>query len=152
MGIQEVAKTQVVCVRPDMTIQAVATLMREQHVGSVVVVEEPNGKRYPVGILTDRDIVVAVTAMDLDAKTMTVSDVMAPELVCVQGDATIAETVELMRLKGVRRIPVTAADGALIGIVSADDLLFLLAEEISGLARMVAKEQKREASVRRAPA
>ncbi|MGH8679335.1 MAG: CBS domain-containing protein [Burkholderiales bacterium] len=152
MGIQEVAKTNVVCVRPDTTVRAVSQLMREHHVGSVVVVEEPNGKRYPVGIVTDRDIVVAVTALDLDPKTITVGDLMAAELVCVQGDAGVSETVELMRLKGVRRVPVTSRDGALVGIVSADDMLFLLAEEISGLARMVAREQKHEAALRRTSA
>ncbi len=152
MSILEVAKTQVLCVRPEASIRDAARLMREEHVGSVIVAEEPNGKRYPVGILTDRDIVVAVTALDLDPKTITVGDVMASQLVCVQGDAGISETVELMRLKGVRRVPVTSGDGALLGIVTADDLLFLLAEEMSGLARMVAKEQKHEASVRRAPA
>jgi CBS domain-containing protein len=66
----------------------------------------------------------------------------------VREDAGVAETVELMRMKGVRRLPVTDAAGALVGIVAADDILTLLAEEMSALATMISREHKREKKTR----
>jgi CBS domain-containing protein len=123
--------------------------MRESHIGSIIVVDEPNGKRIPVGILTDRDIVVAVVALGLNPDVIQVGDVMGQELLAVREDAGIAETVELMRLKGVRRLPVTDDAGALVGIVAADDILTLLAEEMSALATMISREHKREKEMRR---
>jgi CBS domain-containing protein len=123
--------------------------MRESHVGCLVVADEDGGKRVPVGILTDRDITVAVVAPGLDAEVILVGDVMSAELLSVQEDAGIAETVELMRLRGIRRLPVTDADGALVGLIAADDILSLLAEEISGLAGMISREEKRERTARK---
>lgn len=123
--------------------------MREYHVGSIVVVDEPNGKRMPAGIVTDRDIVVAVVALGLKPEAIQVCDVMNQELVAVREDAGVAETVELMRMKGLRRLPVTDSAGALVGIVAADDVLSLLAEEMAALASMVTREHRREAETRK---
>jgi CBS domain-containing protein len=124
--------------------------MRENHVGCLVVAEEEKGKRVPVGMLTDRDITVAVVAPGLDAETILVGDVMSAELLSVQEDAGIAETVELMRVRGIRRLPVTDSDGALVGLIAADDILSLLAEEIAGVAGMISREEKRERITRKA--
>jgi len=95
-------------------------------------------------MLTDRDITVAAVAPNLDAAAILVGDVMSAELLSVQEDAGIGETVELMRVRGIRRLPVTDADGSLIGLVAADDIMSLLAEEIGGLAGMISREEKRE--------
>lgn len=149
MAIGEICSREVLFARRDTTVKAAAALMRESHIGSLVVVDETNGKRIPSGILTDRDIVVAVVALGLDPNAIQVSDVMSQELVTVRVDAGVAETVELMWLKGVRRLPVTDAAGALVGIVTADDILTLLAEEMSALATMVSREHKREKEIRR---
>jgi CBS domain-containing protein len=149
MAIGEICSREVVFARRDTTIKAAASLMRESHIGSLVVVDEPNGKRIPAGILTDRDIVVAVVALGLNPDAIQVGDVMGQELLAVREDAGVAETAELMRLKGVRRLPVTDDAGALVGVVAADDLLILLAEELSALATMVAREHKREQETRR---
>jgi CBS domain-containing protein len=130
-------------------VKAVAQLMREYHVGSIVVVDEPNGKRMPAGIVTDRDIAVAVVALGLKPEVIQVGDVMNQELVAVREDAGVAETVELMRMKGLRRLPVTDSAGALVGIVAADDVLSLLAEEMAALASMVTREHKREVETRK---
>jgi CBS domain-containing protein len=123
--------------------------MRESHVGCLVVVDEIDGDRIPVGILTDRDITVAVVAPGLDANTMQVGDVMSADLLTVNEDAGVAETVELMRVRGIRRLPVTDADGRLVGLVASDDIMSLLAEEMSGLTGMIAREEKRERTVRK---
>jgi CBS domain-containing protein len=130
-------------------VKAVAQLMREYHVGSIVVAEGPNGKRMPAGIVTDRDIAVAVVALGLKPEVIQVGDVMNQELVAVREDAGVAETVELMRMKGLRRLPVTDSAGALVGIVAADDVLSLLAEEMAALASMVTREHKREVETRK---
>ena len=132
------------------TVAAAAKLMRHGHVGSLVIVEQLNGgKRMPVGIITDRDIVVEVIATGLDPAVITVGDIMAQELVVGRESDSVLETLEIMRFKGVRRLPTVDADGQLIGIVAVDDLLEVLAEELNELARIVAREQSHEASARK---
>ncbi len=150
MAIGEICNREVVFARPNESVQSAAILMREHHVGSLVVVEDSGGKRIPTGIITDRDIAVGVVALGLDPDATLVGTVMSPELVRAREDAGVAETVALMRQKGLRRLPVVDAAGSLVGLVAADDLLELLAEEISGLASIVAREQRRETEQRRA--
>jgi CBS domain-containing protein len=149
VAIGEICNREVVFARRDSTVREAAQLMRDSHVGDLIIVDERNGRRVPAGILTDRDIAVGIVAKGLDPDTLAVGDVVGPELVLVKESAGVSETIELMRAKGVRRIPVVDASGALVGIVTADDMLDLLAEELSGLARMVAREQRREAEYRK---
>jgi predicted transcriptional regulator len=118
--------------------------MRQHHVGSVVVVEERKGVRVPVGIVTDRDLVVEVMAPDLVQMVITVGDIMGPKLVTVQDGMGIYESIRYMRVEGVRRLPVVDSRGGLIGILALDDLLELLAEELLELSRLVKHEQKKE--------
>jgi CBS domain-containing protein len=146
--IGEICNREVVFVRRDETVREAARLMREYHVGDLVVVDEGDGRRVPTGILTDRDIAVGIVAKHLDADALAVGDVIGPELVTVKESDGVAETIELMRSRGVRRIPVVDAGGALVGIVTADDMLDLLAEELSAIARIVSREQRREAEYR----
>jgi len=149
VAIGEICNREVVFARRNDTVRDAAQLMRDSHVGDLVVVEERDGRRVPTGILTDRDIAVGIVAKGLDPDALAVGDVVGPELVSVKEDAGVSETIELMRAKGVRRIPVVDASGALVGIVTADDLFDLLAEELSALVRMVSREQRREAEYRR---
>jgi len=150
VAIGEICNREVVFARPNESVLSAAILMREHHVGTLVVVEESAGKRVPTGIITDRDIAVGVVALGLDPDATLVGAVMSPELIRAREDAGVAETVALMRQKGLRRLPVVDAAGSLVGLVAADDLLELLAEEISGLASIVAREQRRETEQRRA--
>jgi len=148
--IGAVCSRDVVFTTGDATVAAVARLMRQSHVGCVVVVEQLNGgRRLPIGILTDRDIVVEVIAPGLDAETITAGDIMVTGLVTVPESEGLLETMEIMRYKGVRRIPVVDNDGQLIGIASIDDLLEVLAEELSELAKIVTKERAHEAQSRK---
>jgi CBS domain-containing protein len=139
VAIGEICSREVIFTGRDTTAKRAAQLMREHHVGSIVVVDETNGRRVPAGIVTDRDIVVAVLALGLNADAIQVGDVMNRELLAVNENAGVAETIEFMRVKGVRRVPVTDAGGALGGIVAADDELSLLAEEMSALSTMVSQ-------------
>jgi len=132
------------------TVAAASKLMRHGHVGSLVVVDSMNGgKRVPVGIVTDRDIVVEVIATGLDPAVLTVGDIMESELVVGRETDSVLETLDTMRFKGVRRLPTVDADGQLVGIVTVDDLLEILAEELSELAQIVAREQSHEATARK---
>jgi CBS domain-containing protein len=150
MTIGEICTRVTVFTTRDTTVADAAKLMRQHHVGSLVVVEDINGsKRVPVGIVTDRDAVVEVMATGLDPNTITVGDIMVQELVTARESEGVLETMQIMRYKGVRRLPIVGKSGELIGIVTIDDLLEVLAEELSELAKIVAREQARETTTRR---
>lgn len=149
MSVSEICNRDVVIVRRDDTVLEAAKLMRQHHVGDVLVVEERNGARVPLGIVTDRDLVVEIMAPELDHLTITVGDIMAPELAAVKESAGVFEAIQYMRGKGVRRLPVVNESGGLVGILTLDDLLELLSEELLELARLVRHEQKKEAGSRR---
>ena len=148
MPIGEFCNREVVFATRNNTIPEAAQLMRQHHVGDLVVVDVIDGRRVPVGIVTDRDIVIEIIAKSLDFNDFTVGDIMSPHLVSVQESEGVFETIELMRNKGVRRIPVVDREGGLEGIVSADDILDLLAEEMTELAKVSPREQSREAHLR----
>ena len=149
MNAGEICNREVVIVTRDTGLAEAARLMREHHVGSLVVVLERAGKRVPVGILTDRDIVVAVVAKALDARALTVGEAMSAGLHVVREQDGLAEVLRAMREHGVRRMPVVAADGALAGILTVDDLVELVAEELGDFVRTVGHERLRETRLRR---
>lgn len=149
MAIGEICNREVVYAARDTTVQAAAKLMRHYHVGSLVVIDDFGGKRVPVGIVTDRDIVIEVDATELDPKVITIGDIMTSQLATVPESEGLLETMEVMRAKGVRRLPVVGGEGQLVGIVTIDDLLEILAEELTDLTRIVSKEQAREMQSRK---
>jgi len=149
MPISEICNREVIIVKRNSTISEAAQLMRQHHVGDVVVVEDRGGTRVPVGIVTDRDLVVEIMAPAIDQMVITVGDIMVPGLATVKDNAGMYETIEYMRAKGVRRVPVVDAGGGLVGILTLDDLLELLAEELLSLAKLVRHEQKKETMSRR---
>lgn len=150
MTIGEICTRETVIATREMTVAAAAQLMRRHHVGTLVVVDQVNGgKRVPVGIVTDRDAVVEVMATGLDPNAITVGDIMEQELITARENEGVLETMQIMRYKGVRRLPIVGKAGELIGIVSIDDLLEVLAEEFSELAKIFAREQARETTTRR---
>ena len=144
MKVGEICNRTVVVAKRDTVLTEAAYLMREHHVGSLVIVDQATKGRVPVGIVTDRDIVVAVVAEGVDPRKITVGDVMRPELVWVGESASVFEALRLMRGRGVRRVPVVAADGTLAGIVTIDDLLEIVAEQLNELVQAIATEQSRE--------
>lgn len=149
MPIGEICNREVVIVQRDTTVTEAARLMREHHVGALVVVKEVSGKRKPVGLVTDRDLVVEVLATQLDAAAITVGDIMLQELDSVTEGSGVFEAIQFMRAKAVRRLPVVDGQGVLVGIVALDDLLALLAEELSDLSALVSREQEKEQRARR---
>jgi CBS domain-containing protein len=144
MTIGEICNRETIFVTRVTSISEAARLMREKHVGDLVVVEEKGVRRIPVGIVTDRDLVIEILAKDVSPGTVTVGDVMNADLLTAQENDDTYLTMQRMRTKGVRRLPVVDASGTLVGIVTIDDFLDLLASELTSLARLVTNEQRRE--------
>jgi CBS domain-containing protein len=149
MSIGAICNREVITVQRDATVLHAAMLMRQYHVGDVVVVEARNLQCVPVGIVTDRDIVMDLVATELDCKVITVGDIVFSKLAMVKENAGVFDAIQIMTTKGIRRLPVIDDAGGLVGIVTLDDLLLLLAKEFSSLTKLVMREQKNEATKRR---
>ena len=139
---------QVVVAPPSLSVDEAARLMRERHVGCIVVVEQGDGGRLPIGILTDRDIVMAVVAKDADAKTLRAGDVMTATVASVRESDTLYDVLSTMRSRGVRRVPVTGPHGTLAGILTLDDVLNALAGQLQALGSVVGRERRQEFNAR----
>jgi CBS domain-containing protein len=148
MTVSTICNRDVVIINKGASIREAAQLMREFHVGDLIVVEEKAGKRIPVGIVTDRDIVLEVIAEEVDMNDVDVGDIMSEDLVTAEEKDDLIDTIKLMRAKGVRRIPVVDDANALVGILAVDDLIELFAEQIGDLAKIVVREQTREKAKR----
>ena len=148
MAVGEICNREVVIAERSLSVVHAAQLMRTHHVGDLVVVEARDGRKHPVGILTDRDIVVGVVAAGVNPESLKVGDIMGPEVATVRESEGLFAALRYMRDKGVRRMPVVGSDGELIGILSLDDLLELLSEEMGALARLVVCERDREVRIR----
>jgi CBS domain-containing protein len=149
MPINECCKLDVVCCDAELSLPDTAALMRKNHIGDVIVVETRSGARTPVGIVTDRDIVVETMALQLDATLFTAGDIMNTPLVTVKEDAGFVETLRLMRSHGVRRMPVVSENGALYGMVTADDIVRLLALELSLITEAMSGQMAHERRLRK---
>ncbi|MEK6201898.1 MAG: CBS domain-containing protein [Desulfobulbaceae bacterium] len=149
MPIGELCNRAVVFATRKTSITEAAKLMRQYHVGDLVVMDlVKEDKRVPVGIVTDRDIVIEIIGDSLSVDDFTVGDIMSQQLISVPETAGVIETIRLMRANGIRRIPVINEAGGLAGIISVDDMMDLLAEELTELARVAPREQDREARTR----
>ncbi len=126
------------------SIRDAAELMRDYHVGDVVVVNEMNGARAPIGILTDRDITLEIVAKGVDPASIAVQDAMSFELVTVAEDEDLLRCIEVMREKALRRVPVVDSNGALVGILSVDDVIDVLAEMMTDIVRLVDAQSRAE--------
>lgn len=148
MPVGEICNREVVIVQRNATVLEAARLMRLHHVGSLVAVEEVAGVRRPAGLVTDRDLVVEVLAPGLDASVITVDDIMLASPITVSERTGVFESIQYMRDKAVRRLIVVNDQGGLIGIVTMDDLLSMLAEELGQLSALVSREHARESHSR----
>jgi len=144
MNVGEVCNREVVIISKGDSIIDAAKMMRQYNVGDLIVVEETQGGRVPVGILTDRDIVIEIIAEEVELDKITVGDSMSYELLVAYEQDEVFETVRRMSRKGVRRLPVINIDGGLEGIITVDNIIDLLAEQLADLASLVVKQQKFE--------
>jgi CBS domain-containing protein len=144
MRVGEICTRSVVTCSPGTSALELAQLMRERHVGDLVVVEMQEGRPVPVGIVTDRDLVVEVMARGVDADMVCARDLIVARLVTVDESELAHDAVWHMRGKGIRRLPVVDAHGALTGILTADDLSRALAQALAELSGVAAGQLRRE--------
>jgi len=149
MLLNEICTPDVVYCGADSTALAAARLMRERHVGDVVIVDEPTGDQTPIGLVTDRDIVVEVIAKEQDPAKVTVREIMRTPVVVAHATEDVSAAIERMKAHGVRRIPVMGESQRLVGILCLDDLLKQMVADASALVDIVSHEQSREHRTRR---
>jgi len=144
MTAGDACNRQVVAASRDMPLGEAARVMRECHVGSLVVVEETGAGRVVVGMLTDRDIVTAVVAKDVNAAALRVDDVMTRDVVTARESDSVLDVLAAMRRRAVRRVPVVGAKDELVGVVAADDVLGFIADELRTLVQALVAQPGRE--------
>ncbi|MCP4043715.1 MAG: CBS domain-containing protein [Gammaproteobacteria bacterium] len=148
MSVGEICNREVITAERHTPIVEAAQIMRKFHTGSLVVVDNDSSPASPVGIITDRDLVIEVIAKQADLDSLAVGDIMCTELMTSRENDGIWETILRMRAMGVRRMPVVGSDGGLVGILSMDDLLEFLSGELSDLAKLIKREASREKETR----
>ncbi len=144
MILEKIAKKPVASIERTATIEQVARVMRDMHVGDVVITERKGGRQVPVGILTDRDIVVSGIALGLDARAFRADDLMSSSLVTAQINDSLYHVINLMKEEGCRRIPILDDRGSLVGIVSLNDVMSLLADELNAVVSIPQRQQETE--------
>jgi CBS domain-containing protein len=143
MLVGKLCKREVVTIRRCHSVVEAARRMRDHHVGDLVVVEGENDT--PVGVLTDRDLVVGILAKDIEhLPKLEVGDVLTEPVVVVREDEDVSDVLHEMRKKGVRRVPVVNRAGSLIGIFTLDDLLGLVAGDMASVVALVKKQRRVE--------
>ncbi len=151
MNAGELCNRTVITATPDTSILEAARLMRDNHVGSLIVIKDNEGHAEPAGIVTDRDIVIELIAKAVPVDNVTVGDIMSFALLKVTEDETVFDTAQRMRARGVRRVPVVTKTGELAGILALDDIMSLLGEELSMLSKLTQRETEQEAKKRPRP-
>lgn len=148
MKVGDFCVRDVVWVEPQASLYTVAEMMRHHHVGCVLVADRAQDQARPVGIITDRDLVIEVLAPRLDPDQLVAEDIMSFNLAVAREDDDLWDAVHRMQNESVRRIPVVDQGEALVGIFSLDDLLRVVATELDGVVNLVHHERHREAAVR----
>lgn len=149
MNVGELCIREVVIIREDESVVDAARVMREYHVGDLVVVREREHRRVPIGILTDRDLAIEVVAQAADKiHLLTVADVASTSstngIVMLREEDPAEKALDRMIEHGVRRIPVVDERGALVGIVAYDDLVEHLAGQLTRLAKIPSRQADQE--------
>ena len=146
--LADIASAMVAVVEPDTTAFVSAQLMRKHHVGALVVVDTAEKSR-PVGVLTDRDLVLSLMAEGLDPELFTVGDIMSVAPIVARPEMDAMDAVELMRSNQLRRLVIADEAGRLAGIVTMEDILAFLARELTSLTAAVVGARDREFEQRR---
>jgi predicted transcriptional regulator len=150
MNVGDCCQRNVITVRPFDELLKAARMMREKHVGYLIVVEPAPAAAtvHPIGVLTDRDIVVAVIAREIDPRSLRVEDVMSRQPRVARDDEGLESALQDMRRIGVRRLPVVGAQGELVGVLSLDDVVAALAAQLQDVAGSMRREQRLERELR----
>ena len=152
MNIGEVCSREVYIFKAGEPLGSAVGEMMKRHIGAIVVVETEPDRVRPIGIVTDRDVIRGQVSLKKELPSLTLREVMTSAPLTVSEASGIPEAIERMRARGVRRAPVVNDSGDLVGIVSLDDLLPVVAEELGALARLVGNQAGREDGTARPPA
>lgn len=144
MKVGEYCKRAVVAIAASADAAEAAKLMREEHVGFLIVHHEGDALQRPIGVLTDRDLVLGVMAREVDPHTVTVGDVMTRQPLIANDGDELSDMLQAMRLAGIRRVPVVDARGALIGIMAIDDAIDVVTGLMCDIAGSIKSEQRQE--------
>lgn len=132
----------------DASLQKAAKMMRSHHLGEVIVVEKLNGKNIPVGLVTDRDLVIEIMALEVDVEQISVGHIMSLELITVREDYSLSDSLEIMQQHGVRRLPVVDSDGVLIGLIDMELILKVLCQDLGKMLELINTERNIEKTLR----
>ena len=148
MSVGELCNREVIVIKADESPREAVRLMREYHVGDLVVIrEDPDGRR-PVGMITDRDVVMELTAEEVEPEKVSVGDIMSRDPLVLHEGEDLVEASRRMADHGVRRAPVVDGRQVLLGLLTVDDILEVLNEQMGDLTRLVRNEQQRERRLR----
>jgi predicted transcriptional regulator len=148
MTVAKICTKNVATATRDTPVTEAAKQMRHRHVGNLVVVENRDGKVVPVGVVTDRDIVISVLAPELDPKVFTLGDMLLKDAITCREDLDVASCLHQMRTHAIRRMVVVDASGALAGIIALDDIIRFLAGEMGEVSKLIEREQVVEMKTR----
>jgi CBS domain-containing protein len=142
--IGEYCKRAVVAIASTTDAADAAKLMREEHVGFLIVYRAGDELQKPIGVLTDRDLVLGVMARDVDPHAVTVDDVMTRQPLIATDSDELSDMLQAMRLAGIRRVPVVDVRGALIGVMAIDDAIDVITGLMCDIAGSIKSEQRQE--------
>lgn len=141
MSLRNLCRREVVCVNLGTLVREAAQIMEDKNVGSLIVVGKDSVK--PLGLITDRDILLRVLNKGLNPETVTVEEVMTKNIVTLDERIGLFEALEQTKGSGMRRFPVVDVDGHLQGIITLDDIINLLGKEMGDVASIIEKEGPR---------
>jgi len=151
MQVGDICSRNVSWVSRGVRVLDAARRMRSEHVGDLVVIDERDGHPTPIGVFTDRDVVVGILAEDGEfISALQVGDVIRDDspVVTATEDEDLTAVLKRMRSFSVRRVPVVDEKGTLVGILSIDDAIAALSDEIAEVAALVSHQAQREAQQR----
>lgn len=143
IGVQE---KEILTLKPEASVLDAVQMMRDRHIGDVIIAEERNGEKIPLGIVTDRDLTLDVLAQCADPAKLQISAVMNKNLVTCPFHAGVFEMIKTMKMNGITRLPLVSDTGALKGIVNAKNLIQLLLAGLYDLSHISEKQQSKEQS------
>jgi CBS domain-containing protein len=144
MTAGELCTREVVIAHRDEPLSTIAHLMCDRHVGTVIVVKDEGARRMPVGVITDRDVLRVQMTQSADLNCLSTGDALTPEPLLIREDADVSTVIERLTSRRVRRAPVVDEAGGLVGVISVDDVIPYLAEELSRIARIVSRQSALE--------
>jgi CBS domain-containing protein len=143
MTVSSICSHRVITVDRAINIAVAAAVMRDHNIGYLVVMDDRIGGGAPIGVISDRDIVIKVTARDVDPHAVTVGEVMTAHPLTAADDDRISATLQRMRRLGVRRVPVVGASGSVSGVLSIDDVVDHLVSQLADVVGSIRSEQSR---------